>query len=67
MCFTGDIINFSVAKQFASKEGIECEMVVVADDVALLDTVSPTRARGIAGTVLVHKVAAYLSEHGKKY
>jgi len=62
--YMGDIMNFNVAKNFAQKEGIQCEIVIVADDVALLETVEARRARGIAGTVLVHKVAGYLCEQG---
>jgi dihydroxyacetone kinase len=46
----GDIINFKIAAQFARQEGIECAIVVVADDVALLDRVAREKARGLAGT-----------------
>ncbi|MNZ37347.1 PTS-dependent dihydroxyacetone kinase, dihydroxyacetone-binding subunit DhaK [compost metagenome] len=38
--------------------------MVVADDVALKDTVPADRRRGIAGTVLVHKVAGAAAEQG---
>jgi dihydroxyacetone kinase len=37
---------------------------VVADDVALKDTVPRERRRGIAGTVLVHKIAGAAAEAG---
>ena len=39
-------------------------MVIVADDVALRDLVARDRRRGIAGTVLVHKVAGAAAERG---
>jgi len=55
--YTGDRLNFGLAAELARAEGIPTELVVVADDVALRDTVPPERRRGIAGTVLVHKVA----------
>src|SRR3984957_19882285 len=55
--YTGDRLNFGLAAELARAEGIAVETVVVADDVALRDTVEPERRRGIAGTVLVHKVA----------
>ena len=55
--YTGDRLNFGLAAELARAEGIPCEIAVVADDVALRDTVEPGRRRGIAGTVLVHKVA----------
>jgi ATP-dependent dihydroxyacetone kinase len=55
--YTGDRLNFGLAAELATAEGIPTKIVVVADDVALRDTVERGRRRGIAGTVLVHKVA----------
>ena len=62
--YTGDRLNFGLAAELARAEGIPVETVVVADDVALRDTVEPARRRGIAGTVLVHKVAGAASAAG---
>lgn len=62
--YTGDRLNFGHAAEMARAEGIAVETVVVADDVALRDTVEPARRRGIAGTVLVHKVAGAASAAG---
>lgn len=62
--YTGDRLNFGLAAEMARAEGIPVEIVVVADDVALRDTVSKDRRRGIAGTVLVHKVAGAAAEAG---
>ena len=62
--YTGDRLNFGLAAELARAEGIPCEIVVVADDVALRDTVEPARRRGIAGTVLVHKLAGAAAEAG---
>ncbi|HYO53631.1 dihydroxyacetone kinase subunit DhaL [Archangium sp.] len=62
--YTGDRLNFGLAAELARAEGIPTEIVVVADDVALHDTVEPGRRRGIAGTVLVHKVAGAVSASG---
>jgi dihydroxyacetone kinase len=62
--YTGDRLNFGLAAELARAEGIAVETVVVADDVALRDTVKPARRRGIAGTVLVHKVAGAASAAG---
>ena len=60
--YTGDRLNFGLAAEMARAAGIPAEVVVVADDVALRDTVEPARRRGIAGTVLVHKVAGAVAE-----
>ena len=62
--YTGDRLNFGLAAEMARAAGIAVEAVVVADDVALRDTVEPARRRGIAGTVLVHKVAGAASAAG---
>ncbi len=62
--YTGDRLNFGLAAELATADGIPCRVVVVADDVALHDTVEATRRRGIAGTVLVHKVAGAAASAG---
>ncbi|WP_213002167.1 dihydroxyacetone kinase subunit DhaL [Winogradskya consettensis] len=61
--YTGDRLNFGLAAELARTEGISTETVVVADDVALAE-VSGTGRRGIAGTVLVHKVAGAAADAG---
>jgi triose/dihydroxyacetone kinase / FAD-AMP lyase (cyclizing) len=65
MNYTGDRLNFGLAAQLARAEGIATEMVTVADDVALEadDEVTAGR-RGLAGTVLVTKVAGAAAERG---
>jgi dihydroxyacetone kinase len=62
--YTGDRLNFGLAAELATAEGIPTRVVVVADDVALHNTVVPSRRRGIAGTVLVHKVAGAAAAAG---
>ena len=59
--YTGDRLNFGLAAERARGMGREVEMVVVADDVALPDSPRP---RGVAGTLLVHKIAGALAEAG---
>ncbi len=63
--YTGDRLNFGLAAEIARADGLAVEMVVVADDVALRDTVERGRRRGIAGTVLVHKVAGAAAASGR--
>jgi triose/dihydroxyacetone kinase / FAD-AMP lyase (cyclizing) len=63
--YTGDRLNFGMAAEKAKQElGIRVEMIVVADDVALPRTKGITGARGVAGTVLVHKVAGAAAAAG---
>jgi len=63
--YTGDRLNFGIACERAQSEGIECEMVAVADDCALERSKGITGARGVAGTVLVHKIAGAAAAEGK--
>lgn len=62
--YTGDRLNFGLAAEMANALGIPTEIVVVADDVALRHTVEPERRRGIAGTVLIHKIAGAAAAEG---
>ena len=62
--YTGDRLNFGLAAELARQQGIPVEVVIVADDVALRDLVPKARRRGIAGTVLVHKLAGAAAAAG---
>ena len=62
--YTGDVMNFEIAKDLAAEEGIETASVIVNDDVAVEDSLFTTGRRGIAGTVFVHKIAGALAESG---
>ena len=55
--YTGDRLNFGLAAEMARAEGLSVEMVIVNDDVALKRSESATGARGLAGTVFIHKLA----------
>ncbi|MGX6601871.1 dihydroxyacetone kinase subunit DhaL [Micromonosporaceae bacterium Da 78-11] len=61
--YTGDRLNFGLAAELARAEGVEVTTVVVADDVALAVDGGAGR-RGIAGTVLVHKVSGAAAAAG---
>ncbi|WP_404713872.1 dihydroxyacetone kinase subunit DhaL [Sphingomonas sp. MMS24-J13] len=62
--YTGDRLNFGLAAEVARASGIAVEMVIVRDDVALADDGGAVGRRGIAGTVLIHKVAGAAAEAG---
>lgn len=62
--YTGDKLNFGLAAEIARTRGVPVEMVVVGDDVALGDGNAAVGRRGIAGTVLVHKIAGAAAEAG---
>jgi len=59
--YTGDRLNFGLAAERARAFGLNVSMVIVDDDIALPDL---PQARGVAGTLFVHKIAGYLAEEG---
>jgi dihydroxyacetone kinase len=63
--YTGDRLNFGLAAEMARADGIPVEMVIVDDDVALRGTAQATGARGLAGTVFVHKLLGAAAAEGK--
>jgi len=63
--YTGDVMNFEMAAEMAEMEGIKVDKVVVNDDVAVKDSLWTVGRRGVAGTVLVHKIAGAYAEEGK--
>ena len=63
--YTGDRLNFGLAAEMARSEGISVEMIIVDDDVALDGSGSATGARGLAGTVFVHKLVGAAAAEGK--
>ncbi|MGC2213673.1 MAG: dihydroxyacetone kinase subunit DhaL [Silvibacterium sp.] len=63
--YTGDRLNFGLAAEMARAEGIPVEMVIVNDDVALKGTEQATGARGLAGTIFIHKLVGAAAAEGK--
>lgn len=59
--YTGDRLNFGLAAERARAQGLKVSMVVVDDDIALPDL---PQARGVAGTLFVHKIAGAMAEQG---
>ncbi|HXW94937.1 MAG TPA: dihydroxyacetone kinase subunit DhaK [Nitrososphaerales archaeon] len=59
--FSGDTMNFGLAEEMGRKDGIQVEHVIVNDDVAVPAKES---RRGIAGGILVEKIAGAKAELG---
>lgn len=59
--YTGDRLNFGLAAERARVLGYKVSMVVVDDDIALPNL---PQARGVAGTLFVHKITGALAEQG---
>lgn len=62
--YTGDRLNFGLAAELAKSEGYMVEMVIVGDDCALPPPRGIVGRRGLAGTILVHKVAGAAAAAG---
>lgn len=63
--YSGDVMNFDMAKDLAEMEDIEVASVLVDDDIAVEDSTYTQGRRGVAGTVLVHKILGALAREGK--
>lgn len=63
--YSGDVMNFDMAKDLAEMEDIQVASVLVDDDIAVEDSTYTQGRRGVAGTVLVHKILGALAREGK--
>jgi phosphoenolpyruvate---glycerone phosphotransferase subunit DhaK len=62
--YGGDVMNFSLAAELISAEGVRVETVVGADDVASAPKGEEGRRRGIAGIFFLYKVAGARAAEG---
>ena len=62
--YTGDVMNFEMAAEMAEMEGIKVEKLVVDDDIAIEDSLFTAGKRGVAGTVIVHKLLGAAAASG---
>ncbi|EHJ55820.1 dihydroxyacetone kinase, DhaK subunit [Streptococcus urinalis FB127-CNA-2] len=63
--YSGDIMNFEMAQELAEMEDISVESVIVDDDIAVEDSLYTQGRRGVAGTILVHKILGEAARAGK--
>ncbi len=62
--YTGDVLSFEAAAELLHMEGIPVRTVLVDDDVAVKDSTFTAGRRGVAGTVIVEKIAGAAAEAG---
>lgn len=62
--YSGDMMNFKNAAHLAEEDGVQVDYVKVDDDIAVKDSLYTVGRRGVAGTVLVHKIAGAAAEKG---
>jgi len=64
--YTGDVMNFEMAAEFAEAEtGVKVASVVVNDDVAVEDSTWTAGRRGVGLTVLLEKIVGAAAEEGR--
>lgn len=63
--YSGDIMNFEIAQELAEMEGVDVASVVVDDDIAVENSLYTQGRRGVAGTILVHKILGDAARSGK--
>ncbi|MGX7417229.1 dihydroxyacetone kinase subunit DhaK [Carnobacterium gallinarum] len=62
--YSGDVMNFDMAKELAELDDIEVDFIVVDDDIAVEDSTYTAGKRGVAGTILVHKILGAAADKG---
>ena len=62
--YAGDVLNFGVAAERLRAEGIDVRIVPVTDDVASAPMDEAAKRRGIAGDLVVFKIAGAAAEAG---
>jgi dihydroxyacetone kinase-like protein len=63
--YTGDVMNFEMAAEASTDDGIEVASVVINDDVAVRDSLYTAGRRGVGATVLAEKIAGAAAEEGR--
>ncbi|WP_336250179.1 dihydroxyacetone kinase subunit DhaK [Stomatohabitans albus] len=62
--YTGDVLNFETAAELCAADGISVQQVLVNDDVSVEDSTWTAGRRGVAGTVVVEKIAGAACARG---
>ncbi|RMC38223.1 dihydroxyacetone kinase family protein [Paracoccus siganidrum] len=62
--YAGDVLNFGAAAERLRGEGIDARILAVTDDVASAGPEERSRRRGVAGDLLVFKIAGAAAEAG---
>jgi dihydroxyacetone kinase len=62
--YAGDVLNFDAAQEQLRAEGFDCRTVLVTDDVSSAPASERSRRRGIAGDLVVFKIAGAAAEAG---
>lgn len=62
--YSGDVMNFDMAKDMAEMDDIKVKSIVVDDDIAVENSTYTQGRRGVAGTVFMHKILGAAAQKG---
>jgi D-erythrulose 4-kinase len=62
--YAGDVLHFGQAQETLRRDGLDVRTVLVTDDVASAPETERHRRRGVAGDLVVFKIAAAAAERG---
>ncbi|KRN29277.1 dihydroxyacetone kinase subunit DhaK [Lactobacillus selangorensis] len=62
--YSGDVMNFDMAKDIADMDDIPVKSIVVDDDIAVENSTYTQGRRGVAGTIFVHKILGAAADQG---
>lgn len=62
--YSGDVMNFDMAKDLASMDNIPVKSIVVDDDIAVEKSLYTQGRRGVAGTLFMHKILGAAAQNG---
>lgn len=62
--YSGDVMNFDMAKDLASMDNIPVKLIVVDDDIAVENSLYTQGRRGVAGTIFMHKILGAVAQQG---
>lgn len=62
--YSGDVMNFDMAKDMAEMDDIPVASIVVDDDIAVENSLYTQGRRGVAGTLFMHKILGHAAQNG---
>ncbi|POT55696.1 D-erythrulose kinase [Citrobacter amalonaticus] len=62
--YAGDVLHFGLACERLRAEGIPCETIAITDDISSAPLKEKEKRRGVAGDLIVFKIAAAAAERG---
>lgn len=62
--YSGNVMNFEMAKDMTELDEIKVRYIIVDDDIAVENSLYTQGRRGVAGTILMHKILGVAADQG---